>query len=178
MTEKKRQAIPCVISVLRALSFIPLLLLFPSHPHAAFIVFVAGAASDWLDGFLARKLEAESEFGKVLDPIADKIFYLGSLFILKNVIPTLVLFAPAFLFEALLTAKRFGKSRRGNRAANPYGKLKTTVQFLAVACMIASVAGEISALTALGFSLGLIAIPLAWMSLHAHIYPDEKTASD
>ncbi|MDO8600442.1 MAG: CDP-alcohol phosphatidyltransferase family protein [bacterium] len=169
--------IPCTISVLRALSLIPLLLLFPSHPRAAFFVFMAGAVSDWFDGFLARKFKAESELGKILDPVSDKIFYLGLLVTLKDSIPILIILIPALLFEVLLTAIRFKKSHRGKRAANPYGKLKTTVQFCAIACMMLGAIMEVKILTAFGFSLGLIAIPLAMMSLSAHIYPNEKAAS-
>lgn len=169
--------IPCTISVLRALCVIPLLFLFPPHPFVAFFVFSAGALSDLLDGYLARILNAESELGKILDPIADKIFYLGSLAVLQESAPTLFLFILAFPFEALLTAIRFIKSYRAKRSANPYGKIKTAFQFCAIACMMLGVIISIEMLIAFGFALGIMAVPLAWMSFYAHIYPNKKPAS-
>lgn len=164
--------IPCAISILRIFCLIPLAMLFPAYPYAAFAVFAAGAISDWLDGLCARKLRAESKFGTILDPIADKIFYLGSLIILKDAAPTLFIFLVAFPFEALLIAIRFKKSYH----ANHYGKMKTVAQFCAIACIMLSAASHIAFLTAIGFTLGLIAVPLAWMSFSEHIRRKEKTA--
>ncbi|MEO6434251.1 MAG: CDP-alcohol phosphatidyltransferase family protein [Tepidisphaeraceae bacterium] len=51
------------------------------HPlllFVAFIVFLAALASDWLDGYLARKWKVEGAFGRVVDPFADKILVLGA----------------------------------------------------------------------------------------------------
>src|ERR1700757_2253202 len=48
----------------------------------AFLVFVIAGVSDWLDGFAARKLKAGSDFGRMLDPIADKVLVAGALMML------------------------------------------------------------------------------------------------
>lgn len=168
--------IPCAISILRAASVIPLFMLFPQYPATALIVFIAAAMTDALDGFLARKLGVESEEGKILDPIADKVLYIGSLIILQNAAPTLWLFALAILFEALLAALRFIKPYCDNRAANPYGKIKTAFQFCAIAFMMLGAASGTPLFIAFGFALGIAAIPLAWMSFYKHIYHDKKTA--
>src|ERR1700743_3930677 len=48
----------------------------------AFLVFVIAGVSDWLDGFAARKLKAGSEFGRMLDPIADKVLVAVALMML------------------------------------------------------------------------------------------------
>src|SRR3954470_22241396 len=48
----------------------------------AFLVFVIAGVSDWLDGFAARKLNAGSEFGRMLDPIADKVLVAVALMML------------------------------------------------------------------------------------------------
>ena len=168
--------IPCTISVLRALALAPLFFLFPAYPIAAFLVFTAGALTDALDGWLARLLNAESELGKILDPIADKIFYLGALVVLNNIAPTFLLFILALPWETLLTVIRFRASHQTRRAANPCGKWKTTVQFCAIACMMFGAISNISTLAASGFALGLVAVPLAWMSFYAHIHPNEKAA--
>src|SRR6185312_10290921 len=48
----------------------------------AFAIFVIAGVSDWLDGFAARKLNAGSEFGRMLDPIADKVLVAVALMML------------------------------------------------------------------------------------------------
>lgn len=58
-----------------------------------FIIFVAGGFTDWLDGWLARKLNQQSKLGAELDPIADRLYILASLVVLyaQQLIPTWVL---------------------------------------------------------------------------------------
>src|SRR5471032_835740 len=48
----------------------------------AVLVFALAGISDWLDGFAARKLKAGSDFGRMLDPIADKILVAAALMML------------------------------------------------------------------------------------------------
>lgn len=48
--------------------------LFKNDYVAAFIILVAAALSDFFDGFVARKFEMQTDFGRILDPIADKVF--------------------------------------------------------------------------------------------------------
>ncbi len=67
--------IPNVVSLAR-LSLIPVflwLLLSKDDPVAAGWLFGVIGATDWVDGFLARRLGQESEFGKLLDPLADRV---------------------------------------------------------------------------------------------------------
>lgn len=165
--------VPSIISALRAAAVIPIFILFPQRPIAALFVFIAAAASDFLDGFLARKMNAESEEGKTLDPLADKILYLGSLFVLRNIIPTFwLLFTPALIFETLLTALRFLPPYCNMRAANPYGKAKTAFQFCAIALCMFGILADTQTFAALGLALGIAALPLAWFSFYKHIYSD------
>jgi cardiolipin synthase len=68
--------VPNVVTVLR-LAFIPLflwLLFGRDEPVAAAALLAALGATDWVDGFLARRLDQVSELGKILDPTADRIF--------------------------------------------------------------------------------------------------------
>ena len=50
-----------------------ILLIFDSFLLAAFILFIFAGLTDYLDGYLARKYDAKSQIGEILDPIADKI---------------------------------------------------------------------------------------------------------
>lgn len=51
---------------------------FYRNMWAAFVVFVLAVATDWLDGYLARRWKAESAFGRVVDPFVDKIMICGA----------------------------------------------------------------------------------------------------
>jgi len=56
----------------------------------ALILFLLAAASDYLDGKIARKFEARSELGQVLDPLADKVLILGAFVMLCVIVPEFV----------------------------------------------------------------------------------------
>ncbi len=66
--------IPNLITVVRVLLIPVVAYLLLDHDYAlAFTVFMIAAIGDWLDGFLARRLDQISQFGAVLDPVADKM---------------------------------------------------------------------------------------------------------
>ena len=73
--------IPNLVSFVRILTipvFWWVLLIEENIPVAAWIVFIVGW-TDWIDGFLARRLEQESELGKILDPVADRLMIASAL---------------------------------------------------------------------------------------------------
>ncbi len=62
--------------------FIVLMLLnFPGHKFAALLVFIVAGASDSVDGYIARKYDQITDFGKFADPLADKILIISALLI-------------------------------------------------------------------------------------------------
>src|SRR5262245_55607250 len=80
------QNIPNILTFLR-LALIPLFVVLmidpnPELTHAATLVFIIAAFTDYLDGVLARKFSAVSEFGKLADPLADKILVMAALVML------------------------------------------------------------------------------------------------
>ena len=83
--------IPNVLSFLRLLG-VPVflwLLLARDNDILAVVVLAAGAATDWFDGYLARKWKQRSRLGHVLDPAADRLYILATLvgFVLRDIMP-------------------------------------------------------------------------------------------
>ncbi len=109
--------IPNVISFARLLG-IPVFLWLILVPHAdlaAFVLLVIAGASDWVDGYLARRLNQRSELGILLDPIADRLYIAATLLglALRGIIPWWlvgILVARELMLVALLpTLRRHGR---------------------------------------------------------------------
>lgn len=99
-------------------------------------LFVLVALTDWLDGYLARKLNQTSSFGAFLDPVADKFLVCAALLILLqlgrvNALVALVIIGREIAISALREwMAQIGASR--SVAVHMVGKLKTTVQMVAI----------------------------------------------
>ena len=102
----------------------------------ATVLFVLMALTDWLDGYLARKLNQTSAFGAFLDPVADKILVCAALLVLLelgrvNALVALVIIGRELAISALREwMAQIGAS--GSVAVHMVGKLKTTVQMVAI----------------------------------------------
>ena len=102
----------------------------------ATVLFVLVALTDWLDGYLARKLNQTSSFGAFLDPVADKILVCAALLVLLelgrvNAMVGLVIVGREIAISALREwMAQIGASR--SVAVHMVGKLKTTVQMVAI----------------------------------------------
>jgi cardiolipin synthase len=100
------------------------------------VLFVLVALTDWLDGWLARKLNQTSSFGAFLDPVADKFLICAALLILLQLDRVNALIAFVIIGrEIAISALRewmatIGASR--SVAVHMLGKLKTTVQMIAI----------------------------------------------
>ena len=99
-------------------------------------LFVLVALTDWLDGYLARKLNQTSSFGAFLDPVADKFLVCAALLILLRLgrvdtLVALVIIGREIAISALREwMAQIGASR--SVAVHMVGKLKTTVQMVAI----------------------------------------------
>src|SRR5271170_1624283 len=108
----------------------------------AFVVFALAGISDWLDGFAARKLKAGSDFGRMLDPIADKVLVGEGTFthIKANGMLSLLRLVPALIIlsrEILVSGMReFLAGTRVSVPVTAIAKLKTAVQMVAIGAMI------------------------------------------
>ncbi len=109
------------------------LMLF-GQPIYAGIVFAVASITDFFDGFIARKYDLVTSFGKIMDPLADKILVFGALlcFIQNgtiNVWPVVIILAR----ELFVTGMRVVAVDKGKViAASWWGKIKTNVQIFAV----------------------------------------------
>lgn len=112
----------------------------------ALIVFVLLMFTDQLDGFLARKYEVITDFGKLADPIADKALMISALVSL-NILGELWWWVTAVILvrELGITVWRMILARRGRVVpASKGGKLKTVLQTLAVALYILPIGGAVA----------------------------------
>jgi CDP-diacylglycerol--glycerol-3-phosphate 3-phosphatidyltransferase len=102
----------------------------------ATVLFVLFALTDWLDGFLARRLNQTSAFGAFLDPVADKFLVCASLLVLVHLGRTDVFVALIIIGrEIAISALREWMAQLGaarSVAVHMLGKLKTTMQMVAI----------------------------------------------
>jgi cardiolipin synthase len=130
MTWTRIVAIPLIIGVF----YVPLDP--PTANLLATVMFVVFAATDWLDGFLARRLNQTSAFGAFLDPVADKFLVCASLLVLvhlnrADVFVALIIIGREIAISALREwMAQIGASR--SVAVHMIGKLKTVMQMVAI----------------------------------------------
>lgn len=103
-------------------------------------IFIVAAVTDYFDGYLARKLKQESNFGAFLDPVADKALVAASLVMLVSLQRTFVFAAIVIIVrEIAISALRewMAKLGSGTNVAVAYvGKLKTAFQMLAIGFLL------------------------------------------
>jgi len=127
-------AIPLVVIVF----YLPV----PWGEPAAGLLFALAGITDYLDGYLARKLELTSRFGAFLDPVADKLIVATALVLIVQHDPTISLAVVAAIIigrEITVSALREWMSEIGASAkvsVTYYGKWKTTAQIFGISMML------------------------------------------
>jgi CDP-diacylglycerol---glycerol-3-phosphate 3-phosphatidyltransferase len=98
-------------------------------------VFLVAALTDWLDGYLARKLDLVTDLGKFLDPLVDKFLILIPLLILidLHLVPAI---GVCLMLARELTIAGWRVGQTQISGANIWGKLKTVSQIMAIAMII------------------------------------------
>lgn len=91
--------------------------------------FATAAATDWFDGYLARSRGLVTTFGKVMDPIADKLLIVGTLVTLSS-LDRMSWWATGLVLgrEFAVTGLRYARKDEGVISASQYGKVKTVMQ--------------------------------------------------
>ncbi|SCK21977.1 CDP-diacylglycerol--glycerol-3-phosphate 3-phosphatidyltransferase [Vogesella sp. LIG4] len=130
-----------LIPVCVAVFFLPDSVLIEHHRNSlgAFI-FALAAVTDWLDGYLARRLGQTSAFGAFLDPVADKLIVAAALILLVELARTPGWMAMIIIGrEITISALRewmAGMGSRSSVAVAYIGKLKTSAQMLAILLLL------------------------------------------
>lgn len=137
--------IPNILTVLRLLAAPLLALCFvvfssPVADYMAFVLFVGAALTDYVDGYLARRWNQISAFGRMLDPIADKVMVVIALALLLGlwqgyiwiVIPTVIILFREVFVSGL---REFLGAKKDLLAVTSLAKWKTTVQMVAIAVL-------------------------------------------
>lgn len=110
---------------------------------AAAVIFATASFTDWLDGYLARKLKQMSPFGAFLDPVADKLLVATSLLLLVGAKDLNYITLPAIIIvgrEIVISALREWMAEIGRRASvtvSYVGKVKTALQMIALILLLA-----------------------------------------
>jgi cardiolipin synthase len=159
--------IPNAVSFVRLLG-VPLFLylfLVERADVAAVIVLAVGGSTDWIDGYLARRLRQVSRVGELLDPIADRLYILATLIALtvREIVPlwfTIALLArEAFMLVCLGVLRRHG---HGPPPVHYLGKTATFILLFAFPVLLLDKAVPATVLHASGWALAWWGLGLYW----------------
>ena len=136
-----QKSTPNILTSFRCLSalIVPLLIIYGDEIGAklAPIIFIIAGITDYFDGYFARKFNVISNFGKIIDPVADKMLVIGTLFALsaESFFNYHYTFIPAFIIilrEIFITGLREQVSKdKINLNVSILAKWKTTIQLIA-----------------------------------------------
>jgi len=119
--------------------FMALMLIeFPYHMEAALVVFLVASLTDKLDGYLARKYNMITNFGKFMDPLADKLLVTGAFVVLIQLgrIEAWIVFIILAREFAVTGLRSLAAAQNVIIAASNYGKIKTVIQIIAISVLI------------------------------------------
>jgi cardiolipin synthase (CMP-forming) len=182
-------AVPNAITILRIL-LVPVFAVAFVMPGdgariVAFLVFVVAGVSDWLDGFAARKLKAGSDFGRMLDPIADKVLVAVALMMLVaeggisqfnlttglhsllRLVPALIILSREILVSGL---REFLAGTRVSVPVTAIAKIKTAVQMIAIGAMILTPLADVFVPGMPSLTYAFIAYVLLWVAAALTVY--------
>ena len=140
----KKMNIANKLTLLRIVLIVPFIIILLLGPNSliyrliAFVIFSVASLTDFLDGYLARKFNLITNFGKLMDPLADKILVLSSLmvFVELKYVPAwmvIVIIARDFLINGI---RSLAASKGNVIPAGNLGKIKTTTQMIAILLII------------------------------------------
>ena len=151
-----------------------MLINFPYHYLVSLILFIGASLTDMIDGKMARKYNLVTDFGKFLDPLADKMLttsaYLGFIFVFKDTPYCWQMVAIVFIVlfrEFMVSSLRLVTVSSGGKvvAANIWGKLKTVSQMVGiVVALLAYTLISDFGITSITAASNILIIALFWLS--------------
>jgi CDP-diacylglycerol--glycerol-3-phosphate 3-phosphatidyltransferase len=142
---------------------------------AAAVIFVLASLTDWLDGYLARRLNQSTAFGAFLDPVADKLMVVIALVLLVGQQKTIWFTLPALVVvgrEILVSALREWMAELGKRtsvAVSFLGKVKTFLQMIAIITLLAVDPVAFSPALVMGYVMFYLAAALTMWSAGVYL---------
>jgi CDP-diacylglycerol--glycerol-3-phosphate 3-phosphatidyltransferase len=129
----------------------------PEKRWICVIIFIIAAGTDWLDGYLARKLNQITDLGKFLDPLVDKLLVLAPLLALIDLqqVPAWGVFL-ILARELAIAGWRVNPNQKTIQGANLWGKLKTISQIIAISLLIAPISQNYSSFPIIAFWFSVI----------------------
>jgi CDP-diacylglycerol---glycerol-3-phosphate 3-phosphatidyltransferase len=137
-------------------------------------LFLMAALTDWLDGYLARRLHQATRFGAFLDPVADKLTVSLTLLLLVDEYDAIWMTLPAMVIvgrEIVISALREWMAQMGQRssvAVSYIGKFKTAVQMVSIVLLLSTPPDTHVAIV--GITLLYIATVLTLWSMSLYLY--------
>ncbi|HEX6946055.1 MAG TPA: CDP-alcohol phosphatidyltransferase family protein [Acidimicrobiia bacterium] len=146
------------------------LLLTDRITAAAWLIVVVGW-TDWVDGFLARRLGQVSRLGKALDPVADRLMIASAVIggLVKKVVP-LAIGTPLLLREVVMAgvAAWVAAKTHGVLEVRPLGKLATFILYGAIPAFYLAAAG-VDWMRPIGWAMGVVGLALYWWVLFQYV---------
>lgn len=135
--------LPNILTILR-IALIPFFLYFllsnvPTHRFYALLIFLAATFTDFLDGYLARRLNQDTALGRFLDPFADKALVIACLIVFLYLDPALPIWMVLVIIgrDTLVTLMRYLAIRKGMEVRTTrLGKAKTAFQMFSIVLII------------------------------------------
>lgn len=171
--------LPNKITVFRA-CMVPVFLIFmlvrgiPGGNYIAAVIFAVASASDFLDGYLARKNNLVTDFGKFMDPLADKLLVCSAFicFVELNTVPAWVVILVIGREFIISGFRLIAADNNIVIAANYWGKIKTVVQMVMCVLFIVDLNSPFFNVTEQIFLYASVALTL--ISLCVYIYQNRR----
>lgn len=162
------------------ISLIPILVLiyylpFRFHYELAAAIFLSASFTDWLDGFLARKLKQETKFGEFCDPVADKLIVVVALLLLLESYASYLITLPAIIIisrEIVVSGLREWMAKQGLSSVVSVmyiGKIKTTLQMFSITVLLYATPSNGGLFAKFGILLLFIAAALTLWSMLVYL---------
>jgi CDP-diacylglycerol--glycerol-3-phosphate 3-phosphatidyltransferase len=146
------------------------------HYQIAALIFAIASITDWFDGFIARKLNQETNFGAFFDPIADKLIVVIALMLLLGEYNSYWITIPAIIVvsrEIIISGLREWMARVGQSkvvSVMYLGKLKTTLQMVAIVVLLSQQPILSSNVVCIGILLLILASVLTVVSMVSYLH--------